>query len=447
MSRLRHIPAVPALVAITLLVTAAVVPAAEANRTRLSNGVTVITQSSSWNRIFALAIVVGAGSKYDPPELGGLADLTSRLLAEGTAGHSAMELAELADAHGIVMDTFVTADLAGFHMACIDENADVAVELAAEMLTRPAFDEERLLRTQGDMLEGIARAHEDARSRNHDELFELMFADHPYSRPVHGTMNTVENITAGHVRKFYKSRYAADNTVISVVGSFSEDEVIDALDDLLSGYEGSSAKWTEPGDVQRAVGGFSETYMDVSESRLSVGYLAPPPSRKDYAALRVVAALMGGGRYSRIQRALGAEGAGASCDAMAYVSPAEDASALIVDCGTMDVEAAVDIIEEEAERLRSEPASDEEIGVARNVVKGTVVIRSQTNLARALRLATDYVLTGSVDALDTFVEQVNRVSRDDVLRVAREYLVDPVVAVVRPGRAADHEKRAVARGI
>ncbi|MBD3348241.1 MAG: hypothetical protein GF400_03465 [Candidatus Eisenbacteria bacterium] len=414
-------------------------PAAEASRTRLSNDVTVITKPSSWNRIVAVAVAVEAGSKYDPQGLGGLADLTSQLLLQGTEDRTAMELAELADRHGIAMDSYTIHDFSGFHVACIDEHLDTALEITAEMLTRPALDEGRFLRVQEEILDGIESKNEDADARNSLQLFEAMFGDHPYARPIQGTIKSVKKITPGHVRKFYGSRYAAENTVITIVGNFDEDRALESLERLLSSYPERGGGQLELPEPRRRSSEVSEIYMDVSEPRISFGYLGPTADHKDYAAMRVAASFLCGGERSLASTLAELDGHKEPLSCEAYLYTLAQTSALVVDCGGSDVETTMAAVNDAVDRLRSEPVDDLELEAARNSVRGTIAVRGQTNLARALRLATDYLTTGRVDAMGTFLEQVARVSRDDVLRAAREYLVSPAVAIVRPGRSAGDE--------
>ncbi|MFH1501443.1 MAG: pitrilysin family protein [Candidatus Eisenbacteria bacterium] len=447
MRQSRQLRRTAALAALVLFVTAPLSLADEAHRTRLSNGVTVITNSSSWNRIVAIAVVVEAGGKYDPPKLGGLAALTSELLVEGTQDRSAMELAELIDMHGLNIETFANVDFAGFYVLCIEDNFDVALEVAAEILTRPSFQETRLLRAQERALSRIENDNENSVDRNHEQLYEVLFEGHPYSRPVAGLPKTIERITRDHVNEFYTTRYLSESTSVSIVGSFSEKQAIAALEDLLSDYPRGRATKPAMAAVRRTEREADDIYMDAPESRLSVGYLMPSAPHKDYAALRVLTTMLGGGAGTRLHDALGDDGAGLASDVDAFCFCAVEQSAIVVTLATPDPDAAMGIIEAETARLRAEPVSDDELRIARNKLTGSVAVRSQTNLTRALRLSIDYLATGRVDALDTYLEQVSRVSRDDVLRVAREHLVGRVAAVVRPGRSARSERGTSRTGI
>ena len=419
-----------------VLVALSLANAEEARRHRLPNGITVITKPAAWNRIVAISVSVDAGSKYDPPKFGGLARLTNEFLKEGTSNRSAMELADFLDGHGIDLRTYTTQDFAGVHMVCIDEHFDATLEILAEILTEPAFDEGRLLRLQERTFSEIERGKTDPHRRNYTQLYGLVFDDHPYARPVEGTAESVGRITRDRIAEFHAANYVAESTVIAIVGDFSEGSAIDLLSDLLSDYSRGSADKPDIPALRRGERTTDEIYMDVPQARTSVGYLAAPAPHKDYPAVRVLTSIIGGGRSARIPLALGERGADIADDSGAFCFSGAEEAAIVISVGTGDVDGSLEIVEREIQRLRREPVSEEELRIARNRVNGNVAIKGQTNLMRAVRLSMDYLATGHVDVLDTFLEQVARISKDDILRVANEYLVAPAVAIVRPGRAA-----------
>jgi zinc protease len=161
----------------------------------------------------------------------------------------------------------------------------------------------------------------------------------------------------------------------------------------------------------------------------------------------VLTSIIGGSSNARIPFALGDRGADVAYDSGAYCFAAAQEAAIVISMQARDVEESLEIVEQEIQRLRREPVSDEELRIARNRLAGEVARDGQTNLMQAIRLSMDFLATGHVDIIDTFLEQVARVSKDDVLRVANEYLVAPAVAIVRPGRAAGRSGAAAEQGI
>ena len=409
---------------------------ADVGKHRLANGVTVLTMPGEWNRIVAISVMVDAGSKNDPPKLPGLANLTNSMLIQGTTTRTALELAELMDSAGLSMGVETTGDYASIYVTAIDSQFDVALEVIADVLQRPAFDGTRLLEAQRIVHEEIDARQDDPFSTPLIRVDQLMFDDHPYAHGPKGTVKGIERVTTSHLVKFHTSRYVGGSTVISIVGNFPEKHALKRLTELLSDYPDGTAPPAELPPVFMEEAETATVFKDVDESYIAMGFVAPAADDPDFAAFEVLDSLIGLGSSSRITKALGENGAGLSDVTGAFCRCGQDVSTFVIYASTEDADGAIDVIESEIERLSTEPVSDEELRTAKNRLVGRHVIRGQTNLVRAARLGS-YELAGlGFDFADSFLTAVNRVDKDDVLRVASEWLRKPATVVVRPGKTA-----------
>jgi len=408
----------------------------DVGRHRLSNGVTVLTMPGEWNQIVAISVMIDAGSKHDPAKLPGLANLTNSMLLQGTTTRTAPELAELIDSAGLRMGVETTRDYATVYVTAIDSEFDLALEVIADVLQRPAFDESRLLEAQRVAQESIAERLEDPFTTPLARVAELIYDDHPYARDPWGTVKGIERITAAHLVKFHTGRYVGGNTVISIVGNFHEKHALKQLMELLSDYPDMQ---TTPADLPSVSMDGAETatvFKDVDESYIVMGFVAPAADDPDFIAFEVLDALIGLGSGSRLAEVLGENGAGLADVTGAFCRCGQDASMFVLYASTEDPDGVIDVVESEIERLSAEPVSDEELRTARNRLIGRHVINGQTNLVRAARLAS-YELAGlGYDFGNSLLTAVNRVDKDDILRVASEWLTKPATVVVQPGETA-----------
>jgi predicted Zn-dependent peptidase len=408
----------------------------DVGRHRLQNGVTVLTMSGEWNRIVAISVMVDAGSKHDPPKLPGLASLTNSLLLQGTTTRTAPELAELVDSAGLSMGVETTRDYATVYITAIDSEFDLALEVIADVLQRPAFDQSRLLEAQRIAQESIAERLEDPFSTPLTRVTELIYDDHPYAHDPGGTVKGIERITAEHLIKFHSSRYVGGSTVISIVGNFPEKPALRRLTELLSDYPDRQAALADLPPVSMEEAETATVFKDVDESYIVMGFVAPMASDPDFAAFAVLDALIGLGSGSRLAEVLGENGAGLADVTGAFCRCGQDVSTFILYASTEDADGVIDVVESEIERLCTEPVPDEELKTARNRLIGRHVINGQTNLVRAARLAS-YELAGlGFNFADSLLASVNRVDKDDILRVASEWLMKPATVVVQPGETA-----------
>ena len=408
--------------------------ARELGKHRLPNGITVITEPAEWNRIVAVSVVVGAGSKHDPPKLRGLAALTNGLLIEGTTTMAPLEMAELLDSSGVKIGTEITEDYAEVHATAIDSHIDVALEVLADILVSPAFDAARLLEAQGRAHERLEWEVSDPYSRNFRTVAEMLFGKHPYAFPVAGTTDGIDRVTRGDVVRFHSERYVAGNTVISVVGRFSEEHVLERLGELLSEYPEGRPRGVVLPPVERAGPQKKLLHRDTPESYIAVGFLAPSIREEDYASLRVANEILGDGEWSRLGTTLGATGAAFVNRYGSVFFAGQEHSAVVVYASTDDVTETVGIVTDEIAKLRDERVSEDELEVAKNRLAGRLLIKGQSNLVRAARYAV-YELAGlGAEHGDEYLEEVARVGADDVLEAAQQYLDGPATVIVRPGK-------------
>ncbi len=408
----------------------------DVGRHRLSNGVTVLTMPGEWNRIVAISVMIDAGSKHDPTKLPGLANLTNSMLLQGTTTRTAPELAELMDSAGLRMGVETTRDYATVYVTAIDSEFDLALEVIADVLQRPAFDESRLLEAQRIAQESIAEWQEDPFSTPLTRVTDLIYGDHPYAHDPLGTVKGIERITAAHLVKFHTNRYVGGSTVVSIVGNFPEKHALKRLAELLSDYPDEQAPAVDLPPISMEKAETATVFKDVDESSIVMGFVAPAAGDPDFAAFEVLDALIGLGSGSRLAEVLGENGAGLADVTGAFCRCGQDMSTFVLYASTEDPDGVIDVLESEIERLSTELVPDEELNTARNRLVGRHVINGQTNLVRAARLAS-YELAGlGYNFADSILEAVNRVDKDDILRVASQWLRKPATVVVQPGETA-----------
>jgi predicted Zn-dependent peptidase len=431
-----------AVILIIVIALAVAVPAlGGVRRHKLSCGATLLTMPADWNRIVAVTAVVDAGSLHDPEKLPGLANLTRAMLLQGTTTRTAPELAELVDSAGLTIGTDISVDNITVYVTAIDSELDLALEVLADVLQHPAFDESRLIEEQRAVYDALAAQQDDPFTGPFEKLGEILFGKHPMGRMPHGTTKGISRITPAHLVKFHSQRYVGPGTVISVVGNFDEKDVVSRLDGLMSDYPSEL-----PPTPQLPVVTFNEPkstkiFKDVDESYIARGFLAPPADHPDFAAFEVMDAIIGLGSGSRLSRTLGEAGANVSDRHGAYCRCGQRVSAFVMYAATDDPDTALDLIDNELSSLMTEAVSEEELATAKNRMHGRHERQGQTNLVRAARLAS-YELAGlGFDFADSFLTAVNRVDKDDILRVASEWLTKPATVVVRPGKTAPTSRR------
>jgi predicted Zn-dependent peptidase len=413
---------------------------------RLPNGVTVLTMPAEWNRIVAVSAVVDAGARHDPRKQSGLAHLTVSMLPQGTTTRTATELAEVVDGNGIKLGTEITHDYAHVYVTTIDSRLDIGLEVLADVLQNPSFNSKRLLEVQRIAHETLEARADDPFHTPVSRARTMLFNGHPYARDVEGTEEGVDRVTAAHLVKFHTERYVGQGTVIAIVGDFSPDDAVDRLTELLSEYPEGPATPAPPLPPPPPEQEPVKLFADVEPAYLAIGFPAPSERDGDLAVMAVLDALVGMGSGSRLSSRLGEDGAGLAEKIGSVCRCGYEVSTFMVFASTESADETVFAIEREFAELSSEPVPDAELTEAKNRLIGRHVITGQTNLVRALRLAVPELLGLGFDHAESFLAEVNRVDKDDIMRVASEWLRKPATVIVYPGKSSIPQ-RAIREGI
>src|SRR5881227_3887124 len=176
--------------------------------TKLSNGISILTEHMPGLRSVTAGIWVRRGSRHEAPELNGICHFIEHAVFKGTQRRTALDIAVESDRLGGHFDAYTTHELTGFAMKVVDTALAKAFDLVSDMLARPRFDEEEMRREQRVIIEEMKMV-EDTPDEFLAEIFNAAyFPEHPLGRPIEGTADTVS--TFGHERtaSFHAGTYA-----------------------------------------------------------------------------------------------------------------------------------------------------------------------------------------------------------------------------------------------
>jgi predicted Zn-dependent peptidase len=423
------------LLAVVLTVAIAATACAGVVQDRLPNGVRVIVQPSPWNRVVSVSVLIDAGSKYDPEGLKGLARVTNDLLGYTTAFRTRDEVCRIAGCEWIDFGTTLTEDMAEVHASAIDVHFEEALDLVAGAVTEPAFTEADLAAVQVATQKEIERALDDPFERTYARLNELLFEDHPYAYPARGTLDGVARITREDVVSFHRDRYVGGAVVVAVVGDVDPEAVFEIVGERFEDLPPGVAPAVTFDDPEREETTAFDLFKDVREGRVQIGCVAPAADDPDYPAVRVLTEVLGGGAGSRLSSTLSTDGADVADVVGAFYPLRLEKSRLVAYATPKQTDAAVRLMSEEIERLRSGPVAPEEVERARDRIAGLYAIRGQRNIERARRIAWGELSGLGVDAHERLIEAVSDVDAEDVRDAAERYLENPAIVILRPGKS------------
>lgn len=397
-------------------------------RAVLSNGLTVVASRSNGVPLFTAALVVEAGSRYDPDGAAGLANLVGGLLPEGSLERSGTELALSLESVGSSLDTATGYETTAVTVGGLVEHLRASLALLSEVVARPAFDGD-------DVAEGVRRQLAELADEAGEpyavcrrNFMGTVFRGHRRANPVGGLPETVSRVSAEDVRRFHEAFYAPDRCVLAVVADRDPDELVGLSSrEFESWRTGGAGPAPPPPPVPQRRRRTSFTVMDGRQVHVCIGSLGITRSDPLYYAASVLDVILGdsGGFGSRLATKL-RERLG-----LAYVVESDVSGSAGLEPGVFCAYTAsspanlaplVRGVAGELRLARSEPPSVEELEAAVSYLKGRDLLERETTEARAGRLVHAERHGLGPDYDDRYPSLVSSVTREDVLEAARRVI-------------------------
>lgn len=416
----------------------------QVHREVLQNGLVLQVVERHALPILSVQMGIRAGARRDPPDAPGTANLVAQLLTEGTATRSASEIADQIEFVGGSLGAEAEADFARVSVTVLRRDQDLALDLLSDVVRRPAFALAEVERVKKEVI-GALESEEDHPDEVAAKAFDrALYGPHPYAHPVEGDRDSVSAATPESLRAFHAARYLPNGAVISFVGDITADEARKAT---VAAF-GDWSKGTEPLldlPLPSPPQGIDLVTIDrpVTQATVLMGHLGIERADPDFYPVVVMNYILGGGGFaSRLVQDV-REHQGLTYSIGSGFHAMQDPGDFVVQFQTRNAEAnqAIASVLAELRRIRTFPVGEDELADAKANLVGGFPLRIDTNgeMADLLTFIEMYGL--GTTYFTEYVAKVAAVTRDDVLRVAREYLHPDDMVWVVVGTLAEADVR------
>ncbi|MEU4499517.1 insulinase family protein [Streptomyces sp. NBC_00210] len=409
-------------------------------RTVLPGGLRVVTETLPSVRSATFGIWANVGSRDETPSLGGATHYLEHLLFKGTHKRSALDISSAIDAVGGEMNAFTAKEYTCYYARVLDTDLPLAIDVVCDMLTGSLILQEDVDAERGVILEEIAMTEDDPGDCVHDLFAHTMFGDTPLGRPVLGTVDTVNALTADRVRRFYKKHYDPTHLVVAAAGNIDHATVVRQVRtafEKAGALSRTDAAPTPPRDGHRSLrtaGRVELLNRKTEQAHVVLGM--PGLARTDDRrwALGVLNTALGGGMSSRLFQEV-REKRGLAYSVYSYTSGFADTGlfGVYAGCRPSQVHDVLKICRDELDRVATDGLSDEEIGRAVGQLSGSTVLGLEDTGALMNRIGKSELCWGAQMSVDDMLAQIAAVTPDEVRAVAGEVLGQrPSLSVIGP---------------
>jgi zinc protease len=385
--------------------------------------------------------MVHTGSVFEPASKIGLAAIVGEVIRTGgTTSRTGDEIDKELETLAAAVETGISQTSGYIMVSVLKEDIGKALEILADLLINPAFREDKIELAKIMQKTIVSRRNDDIMEIANREFHKLIYGkDSPYAR--HPEFSTIEAVTREDIVNFYKKYFFPNNTIVAACGDFDTKDMIALAEKTLGIWK--TEKVTVP-PLPKVEYGYQYTVNviqkpDVNQSNIALGHIGGLMNNPDYSALSVMNSILSYERmFKKIRTDEGLAYSVWGNYGASYLNPG------VFSCGaqtkSQSTVYAIELMFKELERIQEEEVSDEELARAKDKYLNSYVFNFDSR-AKVVNRMMSYVYYGyPLDFMDKVKEGVEKVTKADVLRVAKKYLRPDKVQILVVGKQEDFDK-------
>ena len=408
-------------------------PSSSAQKWFLPNGLTIIVQEDHSAPVASVQAWCATGSIDEDEHLGaGLSHILEHMLFKGTKTRSTNVIAQKIQDVGGYINAYTSFDRTVFWIDVPKDGIATALDVLADAMMNSTLPPEEYQKEQEVIRREFAMGLDDPDRVVGLRLFATAYQRHPYRFPVIGEIEIYNQLTHEQVMQYYKTRYVPNNLTFVVAGDVDAEKVRQQLTEFFKAYPEKSLKPLfipeEPPQLGRR-----EVHEEFATelTHLSLAWHIPEVTNPDVPALDLLSSILGDGRSSRLYRRVREE-AGLAYRISAFSYTPGDPGLFGIDA-TLDPkkrEAAEQLVLRILDEVKQAGVTTEELMKAKKISLSHHLGALTTVRGQASDIGSNWLLTRNLNFSRDYLDAAQKVTLDDIKRVAARYLTNENLTVV-----------------
>lgn len=392
-------------------------------KTLLSNGIRVITEKVPYLNSVSIGVWVTTGSRDEHPDENGISHLIEHLVFKGTGRRTAFDIAKEIDSVGGTLNAFTGREYTCFYAKVIDKNLSLAIDLLSDIFLHSLMNEKDVEKERMVILQEIKMVEDTPDDYIHDLFNQTCWGDHPLGFPIYGTTERIQSFRRDQICQFFKNNYQPDRIIICAAGHLDHQEVVD----LIGSTFGQIPKSEQ---VRERVKPLSISTVHLSKRSLEQVHICLGTRGLEYNhsfrfASYLLNTILGGGMSSRLFQEI-RENRGLAYSVYSYLPTYIDSGLVVVYAGTDEGSAqeVIQLILKEFHRLKAEPFKNGELEVAKEQIKGNLLLSLESSDNLMTRLAKNEIYFGTYQPVESVLKGIDQVEEEIIKTLARDIFND-----------------------
>ncbi|MFC2047502.1 M16 family metallopeptidase [Chloroflexota bacterium] len=393
-------------------------------KTTLDNGLRILTAAMPHSKSVSICIFVGVGSRYETDAEAGISHFIEHLCFKGTPKRpTAWEISKAIEGVGGILNAGTDKELTVYWCKVAQSHFPLALDVLVDILLHSSFDPVELEKERQVIIEEIHMYKDAPQQRVNMLIDDLLWPKHPLGRDIAGSKESVSAITRDMICNYLANQYQPTNTVVTVAGNLTHQEVVTAVNQAIgdwAGQEEHSGYLAYTNTQGRQV--FVEA-RDTEQSHLCLalpGLSLVHPKRFTLALLNVI---LGEGMSSRLFTEI-RDKLGLAYSIQSSVEHFLDSGSVTIYAGmeAQNLQVAVKAIIEQLAKLKK-PISEAELSKAKEQSKGRLILRMEDSRNVASWAGGQEILTERILSVDQVISIIDTITTEELSQLAQELLV------------------------
>ena len=391
---------------------------------KLNNGLRVILAPMQDTKAITVLVLFRVGSRYETANINGASHFVEHLMFKGTKKRpTAMKISQELDSVGAEYNAFTSKDYTGYYVETDSEHTDLALDVLSDIVNNSIFSPKEIERERGVIIEEI-NMYEDNPMMYIEDLFEqTMYGDHPLGWNIAGPREVIRRVTRKQLFDYYRTYYQPANSLVVAAGRLGENFLEKVKSSFGAGQKFKHRPSYRPYRAKQASPHQNIKNKETEQVQLALGFPAYSYFQEKIYPLYLLSVILGGNMSSRLFMSV-REKMGLCYFIRASVGVYEDAGNFVIQAGLdkKRLEQAIIAISLELAKVKKDGITAPELYKAKEFLKGKLILQLESSDAVASWLGKQELLRRQILTPAEQIKRLEKVSREQVNRVAAEVI-------------------------
>ncbi len=392
-------------------------------KTKLDNGLRIVTHDMSERESVAIGLWVGAGGRYEEDRVKGAAHFLEHMAFKGSAKYSCEQVKELIEGVGGSVNAFTSEEQTCFYAKIPSKHITRTFDILSDIVFSPAILPKEVAKESTVIVEEIKMYHDLPQYYVMDLLDELMWPNHPLGKSLAGSPETVSKMSSEDLKSFHKQHYNPANIVISAAGKIGHSLLVEMAQKKFKKLPVGTTSTFIKADNSQSKPRIKIFKKTTEQMHLALGMLSLENDHPDKYTLNLLNIIMGGNMSSRLFDEV-REKRGLAYSIGSAAKYLKDTGMFMIRAGVDNAKLleAVEVILQELTKVKRSGVTVDEFQRAKDFYLGQVLLALEDTMDHMLWIGESTLTRDRMRTMDDIIKLVKKVRIEDIQRVAKVIL-------------------------